>query len=143
MAARESLPRRGHWNPIQPCRDGGALQGEGLGTHQEKWGGRGPVCQGLCSGETSKEASVQVGLTMAGTWVAEWRGRPAQHPFHPLLQPRTLSSERAGRWCFLRRYLGQELPVQPPETTQLAVSKSWRLCHRGDQRRWSRAQRGS
>lgn len=40
MAARESLPRRGHRSPIQPRRDGGALQGESLGPHQEKrgWG---------------------------------------------------------------------------------------------------------
>lgn len=96
--------------------------------------GGGAVCQGLCSAEISKEASVQVGLTMAGTWAAEWRGRPAQHPLHPLLQPRSLSSERAGRWCFLRHYLLQELPVQSPETTQHTVPKSWRLRYRGDQR---------
>lgn len=85
MAARESFPRRGHWSPIQPCRDGVPSRERAWAPTRRNGGASVP---GLCSGETSKEASVQVGQTMAGTWVAEWRGRPAQHPFHPLLQPR-------------------------------------------------------
>lgn len=147
MAAWESLPRRGHGSPIQPRRDGGALQGESLGRHQEKWG------WGQCHGETSKEVSVQVGLTMAGTWVAEWRGRPVQHPFHPHLQPRTLSSERAGRWCFLSCYLYQELlfSLQRPHRPLCAshgacvtgeTSRQGSPLPRGVDQRWSLAGRG-
>lgn len=117
MAARESLPRRGHWSPIQPCRDGGALQGEDLGTHQEKWGGGagasvpGPVQWGdqqggFCAGGTDK------GWDLGGGAERETSPAPLSPPF---------TAERAGRWCFLRRYLRQEPPVQPPETTELAV----------------------